>query len=133
MKSFITHLLLLFPALACAQNYQAYQNMNEADMQKMMAQMQKAQACMAEVDQSELKKFEARANQMEARVNELCASGQRDKAEQEAIAFGREVSADPAMKKMQECGKLMQGAMPGLPATATQAAEENRDRHICDN
>jgi Skp family chaperone for outer membrane proteins len=130
MKIIITPLLLLFPALTSAMNYQ---NMSEADTQKMMAQMQKAQACMAEVDQSELKKFEARANQMEARVKELCASGQRDEAEQEAIAFGQEVSADPAMKKMQECGKLMQGAMPGMPGTAAQVAEDHKDRHICDN
>jgi hypothetical protein len=130
MRIIITPLLLLFPALSCAMNYQ---NMSEADMQKMMAQMEKSQACMAEVDQSELKKFEARANQMEARVKELCASGKRDAAEQEAVVFGQEVSADPAMQKMQECARLMQGAMPGMPGTAAQAAEDHKDRHICDN
>ena len=129
MRIIILPLLLLLPVLASAMDYQ---NMSEADMQKMMAQMEKAQACMADVDQSELKKFEARANQMEARVKELCASGKRDAAEQEAMAFGREVSADPAMKKMQECGKLMQGAMPGMPGSAAQAAEEHKDSHICD-
>ena len=85
-------------------------------MQKMMQQMQQAQACMAGVDQSELKKFEQRTNQMEASVKALCASGKRDEAQQEAIAFGREVASTPTMQKMQECGKMMQGAMPGMPA-----------------
>jgi Skp family chaperone for outer membrane proteins len=119
-------LLLACPVLAGAQNYQ---NMSEADMQRMMQQMQKAQACMGDIDQTELKKFEQRAMAMEARVKELCASGQRDAAEQEAMAFGREVSASPSMQKMQECGKLMQGAMPPM---VMQAGEDDSDRHICD-
>lgn len=130
MKRLTPALLLLLPAIAAAQNYQ---NMSEADMQKMMQQMQQAQACMADVDQAELKKFEQRANQMEARVKSLCASGKRDEAEKEGIAFGKEVAGDPAMQKMQECSKMMAGAMPGIPATRQEAEAMHANRHICDN
>ena len=128
MKQLIAGLLLL-PAIVSAQNYQ---NMSEADMQKMMQQMQQAQACMAAVDQSELKQFEQRANQLEASVKALCASGKRDQAQQQAIAFGREVTSSPAMQKMQECGKMMEGAMPGMPSMRDYASSGGENQHICD-
>jgi len=130
MEKLTITLLLSLPALASAQNYQ---NMNEADMQNMMHQAQKMQACMAEIDQSEMKEFEQRANQMQARVDALCASGKRDEAQKEGIAFAREVSSNESMKKMQTCGKLMQGAMPGMPTTPQEAADMTDNRHICDN
>jgi predicted lipoprotein len=128
MKGLITTLLLIVPAIGAAQNYQ---NMSDTDTQKMMQQMQQAQACMAGVDQAGLKKFEQRANQMQSSVKALCASGKRDEAQQEAIAFGREVTADPSMQKMQECSKMMAG-MPGMPAIPRGAAGEDDNRHICD-
>lgn len=129
MKGLTTSLLLILPVVASAQNYQ---NMSEADMQKMMQQMQQAQACMADVDQSELKKFEQRANQMEASVKALCASGKRDEAQQEAITFGKEVASTPAMQKMQECSKMMPDTMPGMPTPRDYADSEGDNRHICD-
>ena len=128
MKQLTTILLLILPAISTAQNYQ---NMSEADMQKMMQQMQQAQACMAGIDQSELKKFEQRANQLESSVKALCASGKRDQAQQEAMAFGKEVSSTPTMKKMRECGKMMEGAMPGMPTPQDYASEDD-NQHICD-
>lgn len=129
MKSLTASLLLMLPAIASAQNYQ---NMSEADMQKMMQQMQQAQSCMAGVDQTELTKFEQRAKQMEASVKALCASGKRDEAEDEAMAFGREVASTPAMQKMRDCGKMMEGAMPGMPNMRDYASNESDNRHICD-
>ena len=129
MKRLTTTLLLILPAISTAQSYQ---NMSEADMQKMMQQMQQAQACMAGVDQAELKKFEQRANQMEASVKSLCASGKREKAQDEAMAFGREVASTPTMQKMRECGKMMEGAMPGMPSMHDYASSDNDNQHICD-
>jgi Skp family chaperone for outer membrane proteins len=130
IEKLITTLLLMLPAMAGAQNYQ---NMGEADMQKMMQQMQKMQACMAEIDLSEMEEFEQRANQMQAKVDALCASGKRDEAQEEGIAFAREVSSNESMKKMQTCSKMMQGAMPGMPTTRQEAADMVGNRHICDN
>jgi hypothetical protein len=126
MKGLITTLLLILPAISAAQNYQ---NMSDTDTQKMMQQMQQMQACMAGIDQAELEKFGERAGQMESSVKALCASGKRDEAQQEAIAFGREVTANPSMQKMQECGKMMEGVMPGMPPGAP---DEDDTRHICD-
>jgi hypothetical protein len=129
MEKLIIALLLILPALASAQNFQ---NMSEADMQKMMQQAQKMQACMAGIDQSDLEKFEQRANQMQARVDALCASGKRDEAQEEGIAFAREVSSNESMKKMQTCGKMMEGTMPGMPTMLQDAPGEGDNQHICD-
>ena len=130
MKIFTIITLLMLSALASAQNFQ---NMTEADMQKMMQQAEKMQACMAGIDQSEMKKFEQQANRMQAKVDALCASGKRDEAEKEAMAFGKEVASNEAMQKMQACGKMMEGMMPGMPTVLQDDPGEDDNRHICDN
>jgi hypothetical protein len=129
MEKLLIALLLILPVLASAQNFQ---NMSEADMQNMMQQAEKMQACMAGIDQSDLEKFEQRANQMQARVDTLCASGKRDEAQKEGIAFAREVSSNESMKKMQTCGKMMEGTMPGMPTMPQDAPGESENQHICD-
>ena len=122
-------LMLILPALAGAQNYQ---NMSEADMRNMMQQAEKMQACMAGIDQSELEKLEQRANQMQTQVEGLCASGKRDEAQQEGMAFAREISSNESMKKMQTCSKMMEGVMPGMPAMLQAPSSEGDNQHICD-
>ena len=129
MDKLITALLLILPALASAQNFQ---NMSEADMRNMMQQAEKMQACMSEIDQSDLEKFEHQANQVQAKIDALCTSGKRDEAQEEGVAFAREVSSNESMKKMQTCSKMMEGAMPGLPTTPQEAADMVGNRHICD-
>jgi len=135
MKALTTALFLL-PAMASAQNFQ---NMNEADMQKMMASMQQAQSCMQDIDQSKMKEFEQHARQMEAKVDGLCAAGKRDKAQSEAMAFYKEMSANPDIKKMRKCSKMMEGAMPdlsamtGMPSSPAGIDKPGKDEHICDN
>ena len=130
MKTVTTLMILMLPALAGAQNFQ---NMSEADMQNMMQQAQKMQVCMAGIDQSEMKKFEQRANQVQAKVETLCASGKRDEAQEEGIAFAREISSNESMKKMQTCSKMMEGMMPGMPTMPQDASGEGDNQHICDN
>jgi len=129
MEKMAITLLLILPALAGAQNFQ---NMSEADMRNMMQQAEKMQACMAGIDQSDLEKVEQRANQVQAKVEALCASGQRDEAQQEGIAFAREMSGNESMKKMQTCSKMMEGVMPGMPAMLLDASNEGDNQHICD-
>ena len=135
MKAF-TIALLLLPALASAQNFQ---NMNQADMQKMMANMQKAEACMQNVDEGNLREFEQQARQMEAKVDGLCAAGKRDEAQSQAMSFYKEMTANPDIKKMRECSKLMEGVVPdlasmtGMPTASTDDGEPGKDEHICDN
>ena len=129
MGKIMITLLLILPALAGAQNYQG---MSEADMRNMMQQAEKMQACMAGIDQSELENFEQRAYQMQAKVEGLCASGKRDAAQQEGIAFAREMSSNESIKKMQTCSKMMEGVMPGMPAMLQAPSSEGDNQHICD-
>ena len=127
MKIFTLFLLLLLPLVSFAQNYPG---MSEADMEKMMQQMQKMESCMKNVDQSKLQALEKRSRQVETEVKSLCASGKRDEAQKEAIAFGKEVVNNSAMKTMRTCGKMVKDVMPELSFTGLE--NYIKDRHICD-
>ena len=127
MKKLTLFALLLVPLTSYAQNYTG---MNEADMQKMMQQMEKMQSCMEKVDQAELKALEQRSKKVEAEIKSLCASGKREKAQQQAIAFGREIANDPSMKTMIKCSKIMKDAMPQINFTGVDS--ENTNVHVCD-
>lgn len=127
MKSTVASLLLFTSMGAVAQNYQG---MNEADMQKMMAQMQQMESCMENVDQEQLKALEQRANKFETEVKSLCASGKRDEAQQKAMLFGKEMAADPVVQTMSKCGEMAKGMMPPMPFGDQQ--EDTSDQHVCD-
>lgn len=122
-------LSLLLPVMAIAQNYPG---MSEGDTKNMMLQMQKMQTCMQGVDQSRLQEFEQRASRIEAEVKSLCASGMRDDAQQEAMAFGQEVADNPDIQKMMECGKMMSSVMPKMPFMAQANESDESVKHVCD-
>lgn len=128
-------LALLLPVTASAQGYPGMGGggMSESDMQNMMQQAEKMQACMQDIDQSRLKEFEQRARKVEAEVKSLCASGKRDDAQQEAMAFGKEVAGNPDIQKMVECGKMMSGMMPEMPYVGqTDSTDDSSATHVCD-
>ena len=127
MKKLGVFALLIIPVASPAQNYPG---MSEADMQQMMQQMEKMQSCMQKVDTSRLKALEQRSQKMEAEVRSLCASGKRDAAQEKAIAFGKTVSSDPAMKTLARCGEMMKDAMPDISFTDLEKAGANF--HVCD-
>jgi type II secretory pathway component PulJ len=129
MKPATAILALLLPVTASAQNYQG---MSEQDMQNMMQQMQEMQTCMQDIDQSRLEAFEQRATRAEAEVKSLCASGKRDAAQQEAIAFAREVSSDPDIQKMRKCTENMQDMMPRMPYMDQASEPDTSANHVCD-
>jgi hypothetical protein len=133
MKIYSPVFLFLMPVLAVASNYQG---MSEQDMQSMMQDMQKAEACLQKIDQSKLKALEQRSRQFEAELKSLCASGKRDQAEAKALAFSKELMADPTMQQMSECSKLMKGAMQGMmpepPAINTYKDRSASGGHVCD-
>ncbi len=121
---------LLVPTVVLAQDYQ---QMNPEDMQKMMGQMQKMQACMQGVNQADLEAFGKRGEQVEREVRTMCANGQRDAAQEKAMAFGREVQQNQAMQKMAKCGEMMAGMMPKMPFMEQVEQNSASSRHICDN
>ena len=124
MKMSAIVLLLFFPIVAMAQNYQG---MSEADMQKMMQEMQ---TCMQNVDQKKLKALEQRSNQFEAEMKSMCAGGKRDEAQAKAIAFGMEIRNDPTLQAMRKCGEIMKGMMPMMPIMKQD--QDFSKRHVCD-
>lgn len=127
-------LALLLPVTASAQNYPGMGGggMSEQDMQNMMQQAQKMQTCMQGIDQSRLQEFEQRAQQVEAEVKSLCASDKRADAQQEAMAFGKEVSANPDIQKMVECSKMMSGMLPAMPYVEQASKTDKSATHVCD-
>jgi len=127
MKIVISTLIVLLPAIVFAQNFQ---NMSEQDMQKMMEQGQKMQACMQNVDQSQLEALQKRSEEIQAEIRGLCDAGKRDKAQKKAIAYGKEVMNNPAMKQMKKCGELAQGMMPQMPFMDEEV--DYSKSHVCD-
>jgi len=129
MKIATSILALLLPVTAIAQNYQG---MSEQDMQKMMQQMQEMQTCMQDIDQSRMEEFEQRANTVEAEVKSLCASGNRDAAQQKGIAFAQEIMSDPDFQKMRKCSEKMKDAMPAMPYMNQASGPDSSTSHVCD-
>jgi hypothetical protein len=127
MKALTLLMCMLLPVVATGQNYPA---MNEADMQNMMGQMEKMQSCMQNVDQARLQALAERSRQMETEIKSLCASGKRDEAQQKAIAFGKEIANDAAMKAMMKCTEGMRSMMPEMAFKGLD--EEAADQQICD-
>jgi len=122
-------LSLILPLSAIGQNYPG---MSGGDTQNMMQQMQKMQVCMQSVDQSRLQGYEQQAKTVEAEVKSLCASGKRDEAQQKAVAFAQEFASDPDARKMMECTKMMNSAMPKMPFMDQANESGNSVRHVCD-
>lgn len=125
MKKTILLILFIVPVGVFAQ-----QGMSEADMQRMMQQAKKMESCMADIDQAALTSMAEKSQAMEQEVKSLCQANKRNEAQRRAVEFGQEIAANDEMKKVRQCGEMMQGMMPaiGLPTV-----EEMKKRHICDD
>ena len=113
MKKLILCMLML-PAGVLAQNFGG---MSQADIQKMAQQAQAVQACMQKIDQQELEKLRLRGEAMSAEVNALCASGDKAKARSAAVAYAKEIEADPVMQELKGCTGLLEQQIPMLAWT----------------
>ena len=133
MKKIVTGILMVvFPAVVFAQNFQ---NMTEQDMQRMMELAQKMQACMEQVDQAQLGQLEQRSKEFEAELKAVCDAGKRDEAQKKAMAYGKEMMDNPALGQMRKCGEMGQGMMAKM-MPHMDFVEEDYDysnRHVCDN
>lgn len=97
---------------------------------KMMEQAQKAQTCMQGIDMSALDGLEAEGKQKQAEIKSLCADGQRDKAQDNAVDYAKEMMARPEMQAMQKCGDLLRGMIPEMPFDNFE--EKYKNSHVCD-
>ena len=129
MKIATVFVFLLWPAMAIAQGYPG---MSEQDMQNMMLKMQEMENCMQSVDQSKMEAWGQRGKQLQAEIDSLCANGKRDAANNKAMAFAMEVSSDPDIQKMRQCGEKMRSMMPPLPYMNMDSTGDKSGSHICD-
>ena len=127
-KTLMSVCLLLVPALTMAQQ------MNEQDMQKMMAQIQEMTACMQGIDQNEIKALEQDSKQFESEVKALCNEGKRDQAQQQAIKFSKKMMDAPALVAMQKCTEKMNASMKGMMPNMDpeEIAKDYSAGHVCD-
>ncbi|MFN2309340.1 MAG: hypothetical protein ABR553_06330 [Gammaproteobacteria bacterium] len=125
-RSLTASLLLMMSLSATAQP--------PADSQRMLQGMQAMQDCMARIDLAAMQRLGEEGRQVEAEVKALCAAGQRDAAQTQAITFGMKIAQDSSMKTLAECGKQMQGMLPPMNQTPyADLGEGGTDRHVCDN
>ncbi len=129
MKTAVTIIFLLLPATLLAQNYGT---ISKGDMQNMMQSMQQVQECMANIDQTKLNELQNRSQAVKQKIDTLCAQGKRDKAQKEALAFGKQIASDPTMKQMRTCGKMAEGALPMTGMVETYDEKQFANRHVCD-
>ena len=121
-------ILLLSPIAALAQD------MNQQDMQNMMAQMQEMAACMQKVDQNEVKALEKDAKKFEAEMKGLCKAGKRDEAQEKAIEFSKKMLNSPVLTTMRKCTEKMSASMKGMMPNMDpeEMAKDYSNRHVCD-
>jgi hypothetical protein len=103
--------------------------MDEAQMQQMMEQAQKMQTCMADLDRVALEEMKQESDALMSEVKALCDAGERDEAQDKAIAWGKKIARSDQMQQMKKCGEMMQGVMPMQPPTPDELAARG---HICD-
>lgn len=128
MKRLSLMLLLFIPTSTFAQQ------MSQEDMQNMMVQVQEMQACMQTIDQNELNKLQQESQEFEAKVKGLCKEGKRDKAQDMAMAYSKEVINSPAMETMRKCTEKMSGAMKDMmpDLSPEKIAKDFSNSHVCD-
>ena len=135
----LIYLLILFPVVGFAQEQPGMPPNMPMDMEKMqrnmqqmdMGKMREAMACMKNIDRSALEGLKAEGEKIKAEIGALCKSGNRNEAQDKAMAYGKEMMSRPELMKMRECGKMMAGMMPKIPFEHIE--EESKNSHVCDN
>ena len=118
---------LLLPIISYAEEPAA---IGEGNMQMMAERMQEMQKCMNSINKSDLEKVEKRSIQFEKKIRSLCAKGERDQAQKEALSYGEKISAMPGMQSMKKCAENTQGMMQAMPMPGQDMDFSNR--HACD-
>ncbi|MBF6649637.1 hypothetical protein [Methylobacter sp. BlB1] len=120
-------LLALTPVVAHAE----YPNMSQEQMQNMMAQAQKMQACFSQVDPAAMQKMAEQGQAFQAEISAMCKSGDRDGAQERAMAYAKEMMNDKAFQVMKKCGEEMAQTMPQM--NMVKDYSDAKQGHVCDN
>lgn len=131
MKTTIAVLLLVTATTALGQQPGMTPQMQQ-QLQNMQANMGAMQKCFADLDQQALERLQAEVKEMEAEIKRMCAAGERDAAQSEAMKYGIKLSQDPELQKMRKCSEGFSAApMPGQFFPQNEEEQESR-KHICD-
>ena len=111
------------------------QQMGEQQLQALMQGAMQMQACIAYLDEKKLEAMGNKAQAVEKEVKALCASGERDAAQEKAIATAIEFANSDEVQPLKTCGDIARALMPELLAQIEQLEEEGADtsNHVCDN
>ena len=127
---------VLFAALVPLSVQVAAQNpqgMSEEQLRQMMQGASAMAACFQSIDTSRLEAMAEEGQQMEQELKSLCAAGERDKAQGEAMAFAMKMAASPEMEQLSKCGEMAQGMMANMPDFSDYLEDEaGEPRHVCD-
>ena len=111
-------------------------DMSQERMQQMMQGMSGMANCFQGLDQNALQAMADRGKAKHEELKQLCASGKRDEAQREAMAFAMEYMNSDVMKQLQKCGEMAQAMLPKMPdyaAYADAAGDGAGTRHVCDD
>lgn len=97
--------------------------------------MQEAIQCMESLDQEAMEQLATEGEAMADEIEALCKQGDEAAARKLGIEYALEIKDHELIVKLQECGELMQKAMPGMempemPGVDTIKAEAG---NICDD
>lgn len=123
----------LFPLLVSAQQNPDINipDMDSNSMQKMMQSMKKVQACMDKIDKKDIKALEHESDSFEKKVSQLCAAGERDKAQAMALSYSKKMMNNATIKAINHCSKMMEGVP--LPQGINTHEQDDKNTHICDS
>lgn len=125
---------ILLLAAALPVSAQQPEGASEGNMEQMMQGMMQMASCMQNIDQDQLNSLVEESQGLESELKQHCAAGERDEAQQKAIAFGQKFIQSEEFKQLQQCGEAAQDMMPEMPDYASyQEAEDGvESRHVCD-
>lgn len=121
---------LLFASALALCGPAAAQQMDPAELQRLMEQAQGLQACLARIDQSQLAALRERGETIAAELKSLCAAGQRDAAQARAVEYGREMAGSPLLESLGDCGEQVKSMME-IPLVADTL--DGKTQHVCDS
>lgn len=97
------------------------------NMEVMMQDMQKMQVCMSKIDFNALSVLQEKSYSVQQEIEKMCKNKQKDKAQERAMAFSKEVMSYPAIVQLKQCSKG--SSMEGMMQTAKT---DFKKQHVCD-
>ena len=102
--------------------------------EKMMQQMMLMQQCISQnVSASYLEEMAATGENIATQVQQLCASGQRQQAQDTAMNYAKDMQNNPNFQAMQKCTEQLGQVLPNAKVLSDDFDIETlKEQHVCD-